>query len=91
MVHVNGKPEVPELLRRIHIYSRYFKDCQKYKPKNPEDWAELHVCALKRFADGTVYMYDTQVKKSRLVKGVIDVIPYIPWYHTVCKLKFSQN
>ena len=81
------KQFVPELLRRKYIYSRYFKKFDKYKPSNEEDWAELHVCTLKKTNSGDVFMYDNQTLSRKSVNDVQAVISYIPWFHTVCKLK----
>ena len=86
-----GRHCIPELLRRKHIYSKYQKQFYKYRTGNSEDWAEVHICTVRRFRNGKIFMFDNQTEKPKQLFSVIDLIPYIPWYHSVYKLKFMDD
>jgi hypothetical protein len=36
-------------------------------------------------------MYDNQTDRPKQLFSVVDLIPYIPWYHRVYKLKFYAD
>ena len=82
---------IPELLRRRHIYSKYQKKFYSYRTGNPEDWAEVHICTVRRFMNGKIFMFDNQTDKPKQLFSVIDLIPFIPWYHSVYKLQFMDD
>lgn len=86
-----GRPLIPELLRRKHIYSKYQKRFYKYRTGNHEDWAEVHICTVRRFTNGKIFMFDNQTDKPKQLYSVIDLIPFIPWYHSVYKLRFMDD
>ncbi len=85
------KPLFPERLRRKHIYSRHQKPFYKFRTGETQDWAEVHVCTVRRYANGKIFMYDNQTDRPKQLFSVVDLIPYIPWYHCVYKLKFYAD
>ena len=89
--HSEGKPLLPEKLRRIHIYSKYQKPFYKFRTGNSDDWAQVHICTVRRYRNGKVFMYDNQTDQPKQLLSVIDLIPYMPWYHSVYKLKFMDD
>ena len=89
--HSKGKPRLPERLRRTHIYSKYYKPCYKFRTGETQDWAEVHICTVRRYVNGKIFMYDNQTDKPKQLFSVIDLIPYIPWYHSVHKMKFMAD
>lgn len=86
-----GKPSPAEKLRWKHIYSRDQKLFYKFRTGDPQDWAEVHICTVRRYMNGKVIMYDNQTDKPKELSSVIDLIPYMPWYHSVYKMKFMDD
>ena len=86
-----GQRFIPEVLRRKHIYSKYQKRFYSYRTGNAEDWAQVHICTVRRFMNGKIVMFDNQTDKPKELHSVIDLIPFIPWYHSVYKLKFMHD
>jgi hypothetical protein len=86
-----GRPFIPEMLRRKHIYSRHQKQFYSYRTGYSDDWAEVHICTVRRFMNGKIFMFDNQTDKPKQLFSVIDLIPFIPWYHSVYKLKFMDD
>ena len=63
--HSKGKLRFPERLRRKHIYSKYHKACYKFRTGDTQDWAEVHICTVRRYVNGKIFMYDNQTDKPK--------------------------
>ena len=50
-------------------------------------WVKGYSKGKPRFPE----MYDNQTDKPKQLFSVIDLIPYIPWYHSVHKMKFMAD